>query len=206
MLKRKTAQAVDHWIMKTIRARKHPTTFSTQDFAHLGKPAAVRKALERLVRRGELRRVRRGYYDRPRPHPLLGQTAPDPMELVRGIMENSGAQWQVSGAYAANLLGLSEQVPSKIVILTNGVPRKVPLGRLTLDFRRAAPRHLLGAGKPVGLVIQAIRHLRATGMTPEIIARLRQQLDPATKSDLVALAPKLAAWMRPIAHQIAATT
>ena len=117
-------------------------------------------------------------------------------------MKDSGAQWQVSGAYAANLLHLSDQVPAKIVILTDGVPRKIPLGKLTLDFRRAAPRHLLGAGKPVGLVIQAIRHLGQNGMTPTVIARLRRQLDAATKADLLDLAPKLAAWMQPIVNQI----
>jgi hypothetical protein len=124
------------------------------------------------------------------------------MELVRGVMKDSGAQWQVSGAYAANLLHLSEQVPAKILILTDGSPRKILLGKLTLDFRRAAPRHLLGAGKPAGLVIQAIRHIRATSMTPTVIARLRRQLDPATKAELVDHAPKLAAWMQPIVQQI----
>jgi predicted transcriptional regulator of viral defense system len=202
MLIHKTAQNIYGTILKSVRATKSASTFSAKDFSHLGNSAAIRKALERLTRRGDLRRIRRGFYDRPRPHPLLGQTAPDPMELVRGVMKDSGAQWQVSGAYAANLLHLSEQVPAKILILTDGLPRKIPLGKLTLDFRRAAPRHLLGAGKPAGLVIQAIRHIRAAGMTPTVIARLRRQLDPATKADLVDYAPKLAAWMQPIVQQI----
>ena len=202
MQTRKTSQSIDDTILKSVRATKSASTFSAKDFSHLGNSAAIRKALERLTRRGDLRRIRRGFYDRPRPHPLLGQTAPDPMELVRGVMKDSGAQWQVSGAYAANLLHLSEQVPAKILILTDGLPRKILLGKLTLDFRRAAPRHLLGAGKPAGLVIQAIRHIRATGMTPTVIARLRRQLDPATKADLVDYAPKLAAWMQPIVQQI----
>jgi predicted transcriptional regulator of viral defense system len=202
MQTRKTPQSIDDTILKSVRATKSASTFSAKDFLHLGNPAAIRKALERLTKRGDLRRIRRGFYDRPRPHPLLGQTAPDPMDLVRGVMKDSGAQWQVSGAYAANLLHLSEQVPAKILILTDGVSRKIPLGKLTLDFRRAAPRHLLGAGKPAGLVIQAIRHLGPTGMTPAVIASLRRQLDPSTKADLLDLAPKLAAWMQPIVQQI----
>lgn len=199
---RKTSQSIDDTILKSVRATKSASTFSAKDFLYLGNPAAIRKALERSTKRGDLRRIRRGFYDRPRPHPLLGQTAPDPMDLVRGVMKDSGAQWQVSGAYAANLLHLSEQVPAKILILTDGVSRKIPLGKLTLDFRRAAPRHLLGAGKPAGLVIQAIRHLRPAGMTPTVIASLRRQLYPATKADLLDLAPKLAAWMQPIVQQL----
>jgi hypothetical protein len=189
-------------IMRMVRATKGAKTFSARDFSRLASSVAIRKALERLAKRGNLRRVRRGFYDRPRSHPILGQTAPDPMELARGIMRNSAAIWQVSGAYAANLLHLSDQVPARIVILTDGVPRKVALDKLTLDFRRAAPRNLLGAGKPAGLVLQALRHLRKAHVSPDIIARLRQQLDAATKADLDALSPDAPAWMRSLLLQI----
>ncbi len=125
-------QGLNDKLLRSIRASKSALTFSARDFQHLGSSVAVRKALERLVKRGDLSRVRRGAYYRPQSHPLLGKTAPDPMDLVRGMMKDSGAQWQVSGAYAANLLHLSDQVPAKIVILTDGVSRKVTLGKLTL--------------------------------------------------------------------------
>ena len=200
----KSAQGLNKSILKSIRASASALTFSAKDFLHLGRSVAIRKALERLTKHGDLRRIRRGFYDRPKSHPLLGQTAPDPMDLVRGIMKDSGAHWQVSGAYAANLLHLSDQVPAKIVILTDGVPRKIPLDKLTLDFRRAAPRHLLGAGKPAGMVIQAIRYLRPAGMTPTVIASLRRQLDRTAKADLVSLLPMLPVWMQPIVQKIAA--
>ena len=162
----------------------------------------MRQALSRLARAGTIRRIRRGLYDLPRTHPVIGPTVPDTMAAVRTLMEGSHAQWQASGAYAANLLGLSEQVPAKIVILTDGVPRRVSLGKVTLIFRRAAPRNLLGAGRPAGLVIQALRYLRVGAASPQIITRLRKQLDKDTKADLRSLAAKLPAWMRPIVEQI----
>ena len=108
----------------------------------------------------------------------------------------------MSGAYAANLLGLSEQVPGRIVVLTNGSPRQVKLDKLTLVFRRAAPRYLLGAGRPAGLVIQAIRHLRERGLEPARLEALRATLDADTKSELAALTPKLPAWMQPIVQRL----
>lgn len=138
----------------------------------------------------------------PRPHPIIGQTAPDIMATVRALMEGSHAQWQFTGAYAANALGLSDQVPAKIVILTDGAPRRVSLGKLTLLFRRASPRNLFGAGKPAGLVIQAIRHLRNDPDISRHIARLRKRLDTKTKSDLKSFVPKTPVWMRPILQQI----
>ena len=198
-------QSIDGKIIRSIKARKGALAFSAKDFGHLGSRPAIGQGLARLVKQGRLRRVRQGIYDLPRAHPLLGQTAPDPMAVIRALMDGSGAQWQASGAYAANLLGLSDQVPAKIVILTDGVPRRVPLGNLTRVFRRAAPRNLLGAGKPAGLVIQAIRYLRKDGLSPAMIDRLRKQLDADTKADLRTLGPDVAAWMQPLVRQIAET-
>jgi hypothetical protein len=138
----------------------------------------------------------------PRQHPIIGQTAPDIMATVRALMDGSHAQWQFTGAYAANALGLSDQVPAKIVILTDGVPRRVSLGKLTLLFRRASPRNLFGAGKLAGLVIQAIRYLRNDPHIPQHIARLKKRLDAKTKSDLKPILPKTPVWMRPILQHI----
>jgi len=180
------------------------TSFSANDFADIGGYAAVRKALERLTKKGRLRRIRRGFYDRPSDHPLMGKTAPDPTALVRGMMKHSNARWQVSGAYAANMLHLSEQVPAKMVILTDGASRKIALGKLTLEFRHAAPRNLVAAGSVAGTVIQALRHLRQHGATDAVVANLRRQLDDDTKKSLQKTIPLLAAWMRPIIQRITA--
>ena len=198
-------QTIEDKILRSIRASGSASTYSAKHFLQFGRKPAVSKALMRLAQNGKLRRIRQGLYDLPRPHPIIGQTAPAPMEVVRALMEGGGARWQVSGAYAANLLGLSDQVPAKIVILTDGVARRVPLGKLTLVFRHASPRNLLGAGRPAGMVIQAFRYLRKDGLTPQLIDRLRKQLDSSAKTDLAKIAPKLAVWMQPIIRQITDT-
>jgi hypothetical protein len=61
----KCAHPADATIIRAVRATKGAKAFSARDFAHVGSPAAIRKALERLTKRGDLRRVRRGFYDRP---------------------------------------------------------------------------------------------------------------------------------------------
>ncbi|HOY57896.1 MAG TPA: DUF6088 family protein [Verrucomicrobiota bacterium] len=185
-----------------MRAAPAASVFSPRHFADLGSAEAVRKALSRLAKAGRLQRVRRGLYHLPRPHPIIGQTGPDIMATVRALMEGSHAQWQFAGAYAANALGLSDQVPAKIIILTDGIPRKVALGKLTLVFRRASPRNLLGAGRRAGLVVQALRYLKGSPEMANHVARLRRDLDAGTKKDLAALASKLPAWMKPLAQEI----
>lgn len=193
---------MDERILKSIQATKGAAVFTPRQFEGFGHPAAIRQALSRLVKAGKIRRIRQGLYDLPRQHPIIGETAPDIMATVRALMDGSQAEWLFSGAFAANLMGLSEQVPAKIVILTNSVPRRVSLGKLTLIFRRAAPRNLLAAGRPAGLVIQVLRYLRGSQDVSHHVAHLKKQLDEKTKADLRSLIPKMPAWMRPVAQQI----
>jgi predicted transcriptional regulator of viral defense system len=195
-------QSIDDKILRSINARDYASVFSTKDFMAFGNAPAIGQALARLAKAGTLIRVRQGFYYLPRPHPILGQTSPDPTAVVEALMKGTGAQWQFSGPYAANRLGLSEQVPAKILVLTDGTPRRVALGKLTLIFRHVAPRSLLGAGRPAGLVIQTLRHLKKTGLAPTDVARLRQRLDATTKADLASLAPSLPVWMQPIVSDI----
>jgi|SRR5882724_2127977 len=201
----KTTQAIDNRIFHRIRSSGAGSVFSPAQFLDLGNRSAVGVALHRLVKASKIRRIRRGLYDLPRSHPITGHTAPNIMAIVRALMEGSHAQWQFTGAYAANALGLSDQVPSKIIILTDGVPRRVPLGKLTLVFRRAAPRNLLGAGSRAGLVIQALRYFHSSPDLSRHVIQLKKTLDADTKRDLASLAPKLPAWMRPLAQQIVQT-
>ena len=199
-------QTIDKSIINRIRGSGAGSVFSPNQFLDLGNRSAVGVVLHRLVKAGKIRRIRRGLYDLPRAHPITGQTAPNILATVQALMDGSHAQWQFTGAYAANALGLSDQVPSKIILLTDGGARRVALGKLMLVFRRAAPRNLLGAGRRAGLVIQALRYLRSSPDMAKHVSRLKKSLDADTKKDLAALTSKLPAWMRPVARQIIENT
>ena len=92
---------------------------------------------------------------------------------------------QPSGAYAANLLGLSEQVPMKIVFLTNGPERKVQIGNQIIIFKHTSPRFMATAGRVSGLVIQALRHIGKKHVDTAIEARLRKNLTDEMYRDVV---------------------
>jgi hypothetical protein len=116
-------------------------------FSDFGSAAAVRQARSRLVERWKLQRVRRGLYHLPRPHPIVGtDRAGYHGDGASADARQPGAMdWRLRGQRA----GLSQSVSAKIIILTDGAPRKVALlvGKLMPgSFRRAAPRNLLGAG------------------------------------------------------------
>jgi len=172
----------------------------------MGKPAAIRQALARLAKSGKLKRIRRGFYDRPRFHPVIGQSSSSSMDVARVILESRHAPWQVSGSAAVSLLGLSEQVPAQLVIKTTASIPPVTLGNSQIKFQRVAPSSLIGAGTEAGTVIQAIRHLGAGGLEPAQKERLRRSLKPRTKRDLKKLAPELPQWMQPIVKEIGASS
>lgn len=194
--------AIDRKVLERVARSARSANFTAFDFARLGKPEAVRQALRRLVARGELARARRGIYFKSRPHPIVGTTGPDTLAVIRKLMERSAAEWQLSGAAAANLLGLSDQVPARWVVVTSGNRRKVRIGQTDVEFRHAAPRNLLGGGRPAGLVFQALRYLGASGMTPERITHLRGTLDAKVKKELAELRPLMPRWMQSAVPQI----
>ena len=102
------------------------------------------------------------------------------MAIIRALLEGSHAQWQFTEAYTANAPGMSEQVPAKVIILTDGLPRRVALEKMTLVFRRAAPRALLGNGQRAGMVIQALRYLKGSPALARHLAQFNKTLDSGT--------------------------
>jgi hypothetical protein len=191
-------------ILKRVKKRKADAVFTPADFADLGTPHAVGMALARLVRDGMLRRVGRGLYDVPRQHPLLGTLAADSDTIAQTLAGRDGMKLQPTGAYAANLLGLSEQVPMRVAYLTDGTPRTVRLGNREIVLRHTTPRRMAAAGRLSGLVINALRWLGRRHVTADTLAPLRRRLDDKAKRQLLAdahLAPVwVADWMRWLAR------
>lgn len=197
-----TALSVDNRVLKRIRGRGRGAVFVPGDFLDLGSRQAIDLVLHRLTKRGLIRRVARGLYDYPKTHPQLGVLAPTTDAIVKALAGKDKLRLQPTGAYAANLLRLSEQVPAKIVFLTDGPTRKIAIGRREIVLQQTTPKNM-AAGRTSGLVIQALRYLGRTHVTENHIATLREVLADADRARLrtdLALAP---AWMHPHLRAIA---
>jgi Family of unknown function (DUF6088) len=163
----------------------------------------VDKALSRLATRGEVRRLARGLYEYPREHPELGTLSPDIEKVAKALAGKDRIRLQPAGAYATNLLGLSEQVPAKAVFLTDGPSRTVKIGRQEIQLRHTTPRNMAAAGRLSGLLMQAFRHLGHEHITPQRIAHLRRALPAKERRQLLKDLPLAPTWMHPLFRQLA---
>src|SRR5271166_2642605 len=173
---RKTTQSIDSRILARIHWLGRGSVFVPGDFLNLGSREAVDLALHRLARKGTIRRLARGVYDFPKDHPVLGLLAPSAEAIAHALAGRDRTRLQPAGAYAANLLGLSEQVPAKAVFLTDGPSRTVKIDQTTIQLRPTTPRNMEAADRLSGLLIQALRELGEEHITPARIAHLRRIL------------------------------
>ena len=138
------------------------------DFADLGSRAAVDKTLQRLVAAGELRRIDRGLYDRPRSSKLTGKpTVPDYRAVIRAVTRRDQVRVVVDGMTAANDLGLTTAVPARIEVLIDARLKPIKLGKQVIHFKPAAPSRLYWAGRPGMRVVQALYWLQDIMRTEE---------------------------------------
>ena len=183
---------VQEAIMEHVNRLPEGAVFAPKSFLHLGSRAAVDQALSRMARGGELLRVGRGRYVRPR-RTRFGRRAPSPGELVEQLSRASGELVVPSGATAAHDLGLTTQVPVRTVYLTSGSSRRLQLGKQVVELQNAPRWKLWGAGTREGAVLRAIEWM-GPGVSPEVVGRVVSSLTPEQKERLHLACGSVPTW------------
>ncbi len=199
----KHAQSIDQSILRRIRSKGRGAVFTPAEFLDLGSRAAVDKALSRNAHSGAIRKLARGLYDLPRIDADLGPLSPHADDVARALAARDAARIQPTGSYAANLLGLTTQVPVKVVYLTDGGSRRVTLGRLQIVLRETTPRQLATAGRVSGTVIQALRWLGKRHVDNATVAHLRRKLSADEKRQLLADLRYAPDWVAEVLRRVA---
>ena len=199
-------QAIQNKVVSRIYGKLRGWVFTPNHFLDLGSRSAVGNSLSQLTAAGTIRRLAFGLYDYPQKHPKLGLLSPKPDTVAQAISEKDDTRLQPSGAYAVNLLGLSQQVPAKIVYLTDGAEKNVTVGNQQIQLRRTTPKNMATAGRPSGLVIQALRYLKKDGVTDDHIAILKRILPDADRERLWKDRIYAPAWMHPLFKKLKPTS
>ena len=198
----KHKQSIDNKIISRICGHGRGWVFTPAYFSDLGSRDAIASALKRHRQSGRIRQLARGLYDYPRTDSLLGVLTPSPDDVARALAGRDAVRLQPSGAYAANLLGLSSQVPMKIVSLTDGRSRTVQIGKKQILLKQTTPRNMATAGRISGLVVQALRHLGRRHVDDEVMARLDRRLDADDRKQLLKDVRYAPAWIADIMRRL----
>lgn len=190
--------SVENKILQRIETLPNGELLFPVDFNDLGSSEAVRLSLFRLEKKGVISRVAQGIYVRPKKSALIGKLVPTAEEVVEAIVKRDKIRTVPTGSYALNALGLSTQVPMNIVMLTDGSPREIKLGKRTIKFKKTTPKNLMSEGKISRLVIQALKEIGNGKLSEEeekkIVELLKKEEKNSLKHD-IALAP---AWIQKI--------
>ena len=189
-------------ILKRIYAMGRGSVFTPVHFLDIGSRSAVDVALNRLTKTDTIRRLARGLYDFPQKHPALGILSPSVDEIARAIAGKDGSRLLPSGAYAANILRLSEQVPAKTVFLTDGPSKTVRVGRQTIELKQTSQRLMNVSGRSSGMVIAALKYLGQKHVDYERIGHLKQMLSSLDREKLRKDLPLAPTWMHPFLRNI----
>lgn len=174
--------------------------FTSTQFNALGTRASIDQTLFRLVKKGEITRLSRGVFVRPKKSRYVGEVTPEPAKVAQAIANARGETVQVHGAEAARLLGLTTQMPIQAVFYTSGPTRELKLGNLPLLLKHVARRKLAMSGRPAGLALSALWYLGKEHVTPTTIKTIREKLTPEAFAEFKAETSSMPAWMANTLH------
>lgn len=191
----------DKLIARIQRSNGKPIAIA--ELLDLAARPAINQSLSRLVRQGVLLRVGRGLYAWPRHSGLMNaDVSPTVDALAHAWARRNGLRIVPSGANAANMLGLSTQVPAKYVYYTNGRTQRVRLGGAMVQFLNRGPKTMEIKDGKVACLFQAMKHLGKKRMTSDVLARLHRILRPADRATIRRNLKYATGWMRPVLQEL----
>ena len=199
----KHSGSVDQNVLRRILGKGRGWVFTPSDLQDLGSRTAVDLALMRHRRQGLIRQLARGLYDYPAQDPRIGVLSPSTDAIAQALKGRDAARLQPTGAYAANILGLSDQVPARTVFLTDGRSRRVRVGKQEIILRHTTLRNMATAGTTSGLVIQALRWIGRRHVDDQTCALLAGRLTVGDKRKLIEDARYAPAWVAEIMRSVA---
>lgn len=195
-------QTVANKVFSTIAGHGRGWVFTPTHFNALGGRSAVANALTRLKQDGTIRQLATGLYDYPRRDAQLGLLSPSVDAIAAALQVRYASRLQPSGGYAANILGLTTQVPMKVSFLTDGPAKKITIGKMVITLTKTTSRNMAAAGKMSGTVIQALRWIGKRHVDDGVVAKLRRTLDAKDVAQLAKDIGYAPIWIADIIRQL----
>jgi predicted transcriptional regulator of viral defense system len=166
------------------KSRKGQLIFLS-DFRDIGSQAAIKMTLSRLSKDGKIKRIAHGIYLIPKLDPVLGEIYPSMEEIAEAVAKKEHVKIKPAGAYALHKLGLTTQVPTKLVYITDGAPRLIKIGKTTIKFKATSRKKLALKGTISSLIVQALEELGTKNIELSTKQRIKELLLKEDKKKLM---------------------
>ncbi len=192
---------IKHNVMRSIDESQPHSIFFISDYADLGAAETIRKILYEATITGVLEKAGHGIYIKPKIS-RFGKV-PVPLEkIAREIADRDKCEILPTGSTAANLIGLSTQVPMNLSYITTGSTRTIKIGDRKISFRHASPKNFAAKGRVIPLLIQGIKEVGAKNISGVEYEAIRlfidKQQDPYLQEDL----PLAPVWIQRIIKKL----
>ena len=155
------ALSVSALVANRLSRMKRGVPFSIENFYSLGTTTSVQKAMSRLAQTGEVVRVAKGFYSRPKPLPSI------PSIKITAKAEDVAQTWARTHHYkiapqgleSAYRLGMQTQAPVKAVYWTTGPSREFHVGHQTVQVKHTTETKLQWINKPEGTLLRGLLSL-----------------------------------------------
>jgi len=187
-------QYISNQIKTEILSKQKGKIFFLEDFAKFGNKNVVRQTLFRLCNDKFLVRLSAGIFLYPKTDKYIGVIYPSIEEIAKEIAKREKARLIPTGVYALNALGLSTQMPMRVVFLTDGTPRIINIeGKASIKFKKTIPKYLALRGKIMTLVIFAMKEIGQKQISDEHLSKIKKALEKEKKENIehdIKLAPE----------------
>ena len=195
-------------ILEQVKARiqsaKDGSVFIPSDFFDIAEAVKINMCLNRLEETGELQRVMRGIYAKPRYSVLLNKNVPPRSDdIAKAIARNYGWTIVPCGDTALNMLGLSTQVPAVWLYISDGPYKTYKTDGMTLKFKHTDNKNeITNISYKTALVVQALKALGKVNVTDKELQIISKLLSDEEKAQMLMEAKRVTAWVYALIRKI----
>ena len=183
-------------IRANIEKAENGSVFVSTDFTDITDKKTVNMGLIRLADEGLIKKILFGVYYKPEFSKLLGEAvAPSPNKVAHALARNFGWTIVPCGDTALNLLGLSTQVPSQWIYVSDGAYKEYTFDNTTIKFKRTTNKEISKVSYKTALTIQALKALGKENITGQVILRLKKILTDEEKEKMLAESKSATSWV-----------
>lgn len=176
--------SVNNSIELKIGRLKPGDVFLPSDFKDLGTSTAIRKALSRLVETGRVERMGQGIYVIPKYDKVFGKVLPSIEQIANILAKKDHVKIKPSGQYALNKVGLSTQVPMRLVFLTSGHSKKIQIGKSAIIFKATTAKKLSMKGEITSLLFLGLDELDLKNISSTQLEHIQMLIKKDTSENL----------------------